>query len=92
MRSLSVLINVFRDENTHLSGFWVNNVDNLYDYLAEMLKYKISSVVQGIKCLTLLTCAEGDPLAEGSSVHCEGMARSLYHQRVFDWLDEILGK
>lgn len=29
-------------------------------------------------------------LAEGSGGHCEAMARSLYHQRVFDWLDEIL--
>ena len=28
--------------------------------------------------------------AEGSGGHCEGMARTLYHQRVFDWLDETL--
>jgi hypothetical protein len=29
--------------------------------------------------------------AEGSGGHCEGMARTLYHQRTFDWLDEALG-
>jgi pimeloyl-ACP methyl ester carboxylesterase len=29
-------------------------------------------------------------LAEGSGGHCEGLSRALYHQRVFDWLDETL--
>jgi pimeloyl-ACP methyl ester carboxylesterase len=29
-------------------------------------------------------------LAEGSGGHCESLSRGLYHQRVFDWLDEIL--
>jgi pimeloyl-ACP methyl ester carboxylesterase len=28
--------------------------------------------------------------AEGAAGHCEATARRLYHQRVFDWLDEIL--
>lgn len=28
--------------------------------------------------------------AEGADMHCEPMARSLYHQRMFDWLDEQL--
>ena len=28
--------------------------------------------------------------AEGAGGHCEALARSLYHQRVFDWLDEIV--
>ena len=28
--------------------------------------------------------------AEGSGGHCEGTARMLYHQRTFDWLDEVL--
>jgi pimeloyl-ACP methyl ester carboxylesterase len=31
-------------------------------------------------------------LAEGSGGHCEALARSLFHQRVFDWLDETLSK
>jgi len=29
---------------------------------------------------------------EGSDGHCEAQARALYHQRVFDWLDETLAK
>jgi len=28
---------------------------------------------------------------EGSGDHCGMRARSLYHQRVVDWLDETLG-
>jgi hypothetical protein len=28
--------------------------------------------------------------AEGAGDHCEAMARSLFHQRSFDWLDETL--
>jgi hypothetical protein len=28
--------------------------------------------------------------AEGAGGHCECAARVLYHQRVFDWLDEVL--
>jgi acetyl esterase/lipase len=29
--------------------------------------------------------------AEGAGDHCEQMARSLFHQKAFDWLDETLG-
>lgn len=29
--------------------------------------------------------------AEGAGDHCAMMARSLFHQRMFDWLDEVLG-
>lgn len=93
-------------------NFWVHGVTTLYDCIQEMLKYEISSVAAQISCPTLLTCSEGDPLAEnthklyealqcpkhlvpftlaeGAGGHCETMARSLYHQRVFDWLDETL--
>jgi hypothetical protein len=27
---------------------------------------------------------------EGAGGHCEGTARRLFHQRVYDWLDETL--
>jgi dienelactone hydrolase len=27
---------------------------------------------------------------EGAGGHCQSMARSLYHQRTFDWLDDVL--
>jgi pimeloyl-ACP methyl ester carboxylesterase len=29
--------------------------------------------------------------AEGAGGHCEALARTLFHQRMFDWLDETLG-
>jgi pimeloyl-ACP methyl ester carboxylesterase len=29
--------------------------------------------------------------AEGAGGHCESLSRSLYHQRVFDWLGDTLG-
>jgi pimeloyl-ACP methyl ester carboxylesterase len=94
-------------------GLWVNGVDTLYDYFVSMLDYELSSVANQISCPTLLTAAEGDPIAagapklyeaidvpkrlvrftaaEGAGGHCEGAARALYHQRVFDWLDETIG-
>jgi hypothetical protein len=28
--------------------------------------------------------------AEGAGDHCASMARSLFHQRMFDWLDGVL--
>jgi pimeloyl-ACP methyl ester carboxylesterase len=93
--------------------FWVHGVTNLYDLAKEVTRYEISSVAPNIQCPTLLTGAEGDPIArgsrtlyealrcpktfvefrlsEGSGGHCEALARGLYHQRVFDWLDETLG-
>jgi len=91
---------------------WVHGKSNLYDLAREIARFEISSVVQNISCPTLLTAAEGDPvargaqtlydalicrktlvkftLAEGSGGHCEALSRALYHQRVFDWLDETL--
>ncbi|OIB57056.1 alpha/beta hydrolase family protein [Natrialba sp. SSL1] len=30
--------------------------------------------------------------AEGAGGHCEGMGQSVFHQRLFDWLDETLGR
>jgi hypothetical protein len=29
--------------------------------------------------------------AEGACMHTEALARTLYAQRMFDWLDETLG-
>jgi hypothetical protein len=40
-----------------------------------------------LKCPRIII---GFTLAEGSGGHCEALARTLYHQRVFDWLDETL--
>jgi pimeloyl-ACP methyl ester carboxylesterase len=92
-------------------GLWVHGLDTVFDYFVEMCRYELSSVAEGIRCPTLLTAAEGDPiaagaqrlldaiaaddkdlvpftLAEGAGGHCEVLARNLYHQRTFDWLDQ----
>jgi pimeloyl-ACP methyl ester carboxylesterase len=93
-------------------GFWVQGVDSLSEYLKISEDYSLKEVVSQIRCPTLLTWAESDPLswnaeliydrlrsekelvrfydAEGAGDHCETKARSLFHQRAFDWLDETL--
>jgi alpha-beta hydrolase superfamily lysophospholipase len=94
-------------------GLWVHGVPTFFDYAKEMTRYELSSVAGRITCPSLITQAEGDPIAagaprlleaigaerktlvrftaaEGAGGHCEGTARRLYHQRVFDWLDETL--
>jgi len=93
-------------------GMWVHGAKNLCELAKEMTRFEISPVAGEIACPTLLTAAEGDPVAagaqtlydalrcpktlvkfteaEGAGGHCEGLARGLYHQRVFDWLDETL--
>ncbi len=94
-------------------AFWVHGIDSLADYLRIAKDYELSSVVDKIRCPTLVTQAENDPVsrfagrlydaltcpkellrfteAEGAGDHCEAMARSLFHQKSFDWLDETLG-
>lgn len=54
-------------------GFWVNGVSDLREYLADCERYTLESRVEQIRCPTLLTVAENDPLAAAS-------------QRVFDAL------
>jgi hypothetical protein len=94
-------------------GLWVNDQPNLFALLADLCRYRVSDVAGQISCPTLLTAAEGDPLAigaqklydaltverktiirftaaEGAGGHCEATARRLFHQRVYDWLDETL--
>lgn len=93
-------------------GLWVHGVETLFELFAAMTEFELSPVAGQISCPTLVTMAEGDPIAagapqlhaaiqapkrllkfseaEGAGGHCEAMARSLYHQRVFDWLDETL--
>jgi hypothetical protein len=31
-------------------------------------------------------------LSDNPISHCEGLARRLYHERVYDWLDEPLAE
>jgi predicted alpha/beta-fold hydrolase len=112
---ISSLLNI--DEMLHWRivrrGFWALNVNCLEDFFKSMSNFKLSHIAQNIRCPTLITLPEGDPIAsgalalykalnvsnkklvhfseeEGSGGHCEMLARSLYNQRIFDWLDETL--
>jgi len=44
-------------------GFWVHGVDSLSEYLKVAEDYSLEEVVSQIRCPTLLTWAESDPLA-----------------------------
>jgi pimeloyl-ACP methyl ester carboxylesterase len=93
-------------------GLWVHGVDSIMDFLQIMPQYSLSDRVDQIRCPTLTTWAESDPIAgfaeklyealtcqktlqrftndEGAGDHCEMNARTLFHQRTFDWLDDTL--
>jgi pimeloyl-ACP methyl ester carboxylesterase len=47
-------------------GPLVHGVDNLFDYLKELLAFELSAVVGNIKCPILVTMADGDPTATGA--------------------------
>lgn len=53
------------------------------------------TAASGAALLAALTVARKERIvftaAEGAGGHCEAFNRALYHQRVFDWLDETLG-
>jgi len=95
-------------------GPLVHQVRGLFEYLATINGYEISSVVSGITCPTLVILAENDPVAdqaeilfnaipaktkklqrfvaaEGAGEHTQTTSRRLFHQRMYDWLDEVLG-
>ena len=94
-------------------SFWTNDVDSLYGFAVDLLRYQLSPYAQNIACPTFLSQASDDPvaayasdlyaaitqpkvlvpftMAEGAGMHCEAMARTLYHQRMFAWLDQTLG-
>jgi alpha-beta hydrolase superfamily lysophospholipase len=47
-------------------GYWVHGVDNLRDYLRSIEAYTLQGRAELIRCPTLLTLAENDPLAAGA--------------------------
>jgi pimeloyl-ACP methyl ester carboxylesterase len=49
-----------------LRGFWVNGKANLRDYLVEIERFTMNGRAEAIRCPTLLTAAENDPLAKGA--------------------------
>ncbi|TPE61577.1 alpha/beta fold hydrolase [Sandaracinobacter neustonicus] len=48
-------------------GFWVHGVDNLRDYLRSAELFTMKGRAAEIRCPTLLTAAEGDPLAQSAA-------------------------
>jgi len=47
-------------------GLWVPGVNTLHDYFVELARYELSSVAADIRCPTLITSAEDDPIAIGA--------------------------
>lgn len=47
-------------------GYWVNGSSNLRDYLLNLEGYTLAGRVDQIRCPTLVTCAQNDPLASDS--------------------------
>ncbi|AWM87294.1 S9 family peptidase [Microvirga sp. 17 mud 1-3] len=47
-------------------GFWVHGVDNLRDYIRVASQLTLEGWVEKIRCPTLLTAAENDPLSAGA--------------------------
>lgn len=47
-------------------GYWVNGKTGLRDYLADLQRYTMQGRAEAIRCPTLLTAAENDPLANGA--------------------------
>jgi hypothetical protein len=54
-------------------GLWVNGADSLFDYLASMMDYELSSVAARIACPAFLSAAEGDPSAAGAPALAEAI-------------------
>jgi predicted alpha/beta-fold hydrolase len=47
-------------------GYWVNGVKSLGDYLRSGEQYTLEGRVENIRCPTLITSADADPLARGA--------------------------
>lgn len=62
-------------------GFWVHGVDNLRAYFASAELFTMQGHADRIRCPTLITMAEHDPLAEGGSAFMEALRcpKTLMH-------------
>ena len=72
-------------------GLWVHGKETLFDYLAEMTNYELSPVAANITCATLLTAADGDPIASGEraqaaqSRRCKAQSAHPVHRSRRRW-------
>lgn len=54
-------------------GFWVHGVDNLRDYLRSVEQFTMQGRIEQIRCPTLVTLAEDDPLAAGAQAFFDAL-------------------
>ena len=54
-------------------GFWVHGVDNLRDYLASAELFTMRGRAEDIRCPTLITQAENDPLSSSAGAFFEAL-------------------
>ncbi len=54
-------------------GFWVHGVDNFRDYLRAAQEFTMEGRAGLIRCPTLLTLAEGDPLSARTSAFFDAL-------------------
>jgi pimeloyl-ACP methyl ester carboxylesterase len=68
LQKLQGVIDVNRDLRWKVvqRGFWANGNANLRDYLVDIELYTMKDSAEAIRCPTLLTAAENDPLAKGA--------------------------
>lgn len=68
---------VSRDRQLHWSivqrGYWVHGVDNLRDYLASAERFTMAGRIEEIRCPTLFTLAEDDPLTAGTQAFFDAL-------------------
>lgn len=54
-------------------GFWVHGVDNLRDYLRSVEQFTMQGRIEQIRCPTLVTLAEDDPLSAGAQAFFDAL-------------------
>lgn len=54
-------------------GYWVNGVANLRDYLDSVERFTMAGRIEEIRCPTLFTMAEDDPIAAGTELFFDAL-------------------
>lgn len=76
---------VAHDRKLHWSvvqrGYWVNGASNLREYLTSVEQFTMSGRIESIRCPTLFTLAENDPLTSGTQSFVDALRcpKTLLH-------------
>jgi pimeloyl-ACP methyl ester carboxylesterase len=75
LRKVQMAIDANRDLRWKIvqRGFWANGKAELRDYLAEIERYTMKGRAEAIRCPTLLTAAENDPLAKSAQTFFDAL-------------------